>query len=1093
MVLRQKVLYVEWVGGRAISEQDKKSETPKPVRRKKRWFARWWAWCLWILLTLLLVILAGGLWAWTQRYTLLEDYAVDLLAESGIDADLDIVSVTRTQARVKDIRLRKDGQEFLRVADAQADYIWSDIRDIDLKRLKLDGANGRISLGEDWQPTDPWIQDLMPDESGTGGDSVNLFPENGLGLTDGTLILTSPLGEATLYIDAEVPTAKDFTAEITLAPSDLSYAGYEAKGAGFVTLEKDGADLRVIGQAQTATLSNSKLDVADAHLRLDGILNLDSFDYSGSVSLDGDSFSSNLFASGPARLGWDGSISPRGDMRASGTWTVAAENARSPRPARAAEVAETLSLFPALSNVPVTEYYAAQLQETVYDFLIGSDVAGQGKLNYGPDGFTVNPVGPFEVTSSGTANASRNALSLHPRANQEFYAFDRAAGQISARMDAVFEKPVGLSLSNIDLKAASENGLSLNGIQKFSTQLATRSDWSAKDFKGRPVRLGPLNASMRYKGAGNPRRLSVDTMLDYDGELPGGYVENLNLDGQLDVHLYQTRQVLDFTPRLGSVVTLKSLDTPTDWQGRDISFTLPATKNLFTRTADASTLKATLNTADFTLTKPATDTAKAQRLDIESAAMVLDGTLFPDAKQDWTVDFTDVDYASDTLPGPETTASAAEAVLTAKVNPGQPLQITLESPSITAETPLVRLDDIDIKLRGTPDTYTVDHTGGTVTVLGSEFAETARSAGLASFPANGTVNFADGVFSGSAGLTVAKAANAGLNVDYTYKGGTGTAEVDIPSILFTPKGLQPQTLIPAFRGKVARVEGEARAKLSLAFSDGKFTDTSGTVQLVDMSVGTAPGPIMGLNTTMRFASLFPLQTDGQQRLTMDSFNPGFPLENGTMTFTLVPEGVKVDAADWPIGNGAFALDPFTWLYAAEENRVTMHVKDIALSDFLNNFGNQKIEATGNVVGVFPIVVRGIDVSIEKGRVSVPNGGLIKYDPGPGVPEYSEEDAIKILRERRSGEYAALAQDALREFRYRELSAYLDGPINGDVEIGLVFDGSNKKVLNRQPFRFDITVKGELFNIARSFNSNAQVKSEILRQNGKLPNGTIIGQ
>ena len=1093
MVFGQKVLYAQWVGGRAISVQDENPGKPTHTRRRKRWFLRWWAWCLWVFLSLLVIVCSSGLWAWTQRYALMEDYVIDILADAGFEADLAIVSVTRTQARVKDIKVRKNGDILFQVEALRADYIWPDIRDGKVKRLELDGATGRINLDEDWQPADLWIQNLIPDGSQANPGSDSLFPENGIGLTDGTLMLTSPLGNATLYIDAQIPTAKDFTSEITLAPSDLSYAGYSAKGAGFVTLEKSGDDLRVIGQAQTATLSNSKLDVTDTHLRLDGTLNLDSFEYIGSASLDGESLSSDLFASGPVRLGWDGKITSRGDMRAEGTWSVAAKKARSPRPARAAEVAETLSLFPALSRVPVTENYASELRQTVNDFLIGSDLTGQGNLTYGPDGFTVNPVGPVKVTSPGKAKSARNELRLHPRPGQNFYVFDRTANRISAQMDAEFKKPVGLRLTNIDLKAASENGLALKGIQTFSTTFATQSNWRVTNTDGQAVRLGPLNASMRYDAANTPRRLTVNTVLDYDGKLPGGFVEALNLEGQLDVRLYEGRQVLDFTPRTGSVVTLKSLETPTDWRGENISFTLPPTKKLYTRIADGSKLAATLNMADFTLIKPASEKANAQRLDIESATMVLNGMLFPDATQDWTVDFTNVQYESETLPGPETTASAAQAKLTAKIAPDLPLQITLNSPSITAETPLVRLENIDIKLSGTPESYTVEHTGGTVTVLGSEFADSAKSAGLASFPANGTVSFADEAFSGTASLRVAKAANARVDVDYTYQGGAGTAEIDIPSILFTPKGLQPQTLIPAFRGKVARVEGEARAKLRLAFADGIFTDSSGTVQLVDMAVGTAPGPITGLDTTLRFASLFPLQTDGQQMLTMKSFNPGFPLENGTLAFNLVPEGVKVDSANWPIGTGAFALDPFTWVYAAEENRVTMRVKDIALSDFLNNFGNKKIEATGNVVGVFPIVVRGIDVLIEKGRVSVPDGGLIKYDPGPNVPVYSEEDAIKILRERRSGEYAALAQDALREFRYRELSASLDGPINGDVEIGLVFDGSNKKVLNRQPFRFDITVKGELFNIARSFNSNAQVKSEILRQNGKLPEGTVIGQ
>lgn len=1085
LVLGQKVLYAELVGGQAISVQDENTDRSQTARPNKRWFKRWWAWLLWALLTLMLVCVTVGLWAWTQRYALMEDYIVDTLAESGFDADLDIVSVNRTQAQVKNIRLRRGGQEFLRVQDLRAEYVWPDVRDGKLKRLQVDGATGQLKLGEDWQPTESWIQDLVSGSSGDGGSGK--FPEHGVHLTDGTLILSSPLGEATLYIDANAPTAAEFKSEITLAPSDLSYAGYSAKGAGFVTLEKTEAKLRVVGQTQTATLSNGKLDITDAHLQLDGRLNLDTLAYTGSVSLDGGSLSSDLFASGPARLAWDGEVSPRSDFRATGTWSVTANNARSPRPARASEVAETLSLFPVLSVVPVTEHYAPQMFSTVEDFILGSDVSGQGQLSLGPDGFTINPIGPFNVSSS------KNQLMLRARFGQDFYVFDQSTNLISAHMDAVFDNPAGLTLTDIQLQAESNNGLQLDGIQKFATTLATQSNWRAKDNDGRPVRLGPLEATMKYNALDAPRRLSINTALDYDGELPGGYVEGLNLDGRLDVRLYEGRQVLGFTPRRGSVVTLKSLDTPTNWQGENISFTLPMTTNLFTRTSKSSVLSAKLNAARFTLTHPATDTAEPQQLDIDAAVMKLSGTIFPNAAQDWTVDFTEAKYSSETLPGPGTTGSAAEASLTARLLPDQSPQITLKSPSVTAETPLVGLANIGVGLHGTPSAYSVDHTGGTITIIGSEFAETAKKAGLTSFPANGTVEFADGVYSGQANLRVAKANDADVNVEYTYQNGMGTAEIDVPSILFAPKGLQPQTLIPAFRGKVARVEGEAQAKLNIAFSDGTITDSSGTVQLVNMSLGTAPGPITGLNTTMRFASLLPLQTDGPQNLTMKSFNPGLPLENGVVTFNFVPEGVKVDAADWPIGNGAFALDPFTWVYAAEENRVTMRVKDVALGDFLNDVGNKKIEATGNVVGVFPIVVRGIDVLIENGHVSVPDGGLIKYDPGPGVQAYTEEEAIKVLRERRTNEYAALAQDALREFRYRELSASLDGPINGDVEIGLVFDGSNKKVLNQQPFRFDITVKGELFNIARSFNSNAQVKSEILRNNGKLPEGTVIGK
>ena len=1070
--------------------QDEKSAKVQVQPTAKRWYKRWWAWCLWVLLALLLILFAVGLWAWNERYTLLEGFAVDILAESGFDADLDIVSITRTRAVVRNIRLRRDGTEVLHLEGLSADYVWPDVRDGQLLRLDVAGVKATLNVGEDWKPTDEWLIELLASAQSSSSDSNEVkagFPENGIGLSDGSLVLNSPLGQATLYLDVDMPNEEDFTSEITLAPSDLSYGGFAAKGAGVASVIKTGSALRLIGQTQSQTLSNTQLVVKSADLQFDGTLDLDTKAYLGSVSLDGDSLSGELIASGPARLAWDGQVIYSDDLNANGTWSISAENARSPRPARAMEVAETLSLFPTLSVVPVTEHYAPELRDMVQNFIVGADVAGQGRLEYGVDGFTINPVGKVSIKSPD------NHLLLSPRSGRNFYAFDKVANIISAQMDAQFDHPVSMTLKNINLEANSSNGVRLDGIRDFSADLKTQEDWEVTGEDGAPVRLGPLLTSLTYAAQENPRRLSINTDLDYDGDLPGGRVTGLNLEGRLDVRLYDGRQVLDFTPRSESRITLAALETPTAWVGENISFNLPPTKSLFTRTASKTTLAATLETADFTLIQPAIRDTAAQRLELQSAGLELEGFLHPDQTQDWTVAFTDVDYASETLPGPGTTGAAQLANLTAHLAPGSSPQITLRSPAMTGETPLARLSNFEIELSGTPDKYKITHKGGTVDVIGSEFATAAEAAGVGSFPADGSVEFVGGRFVGTAHLVVAKADDADMTVAYEYANGAGSAEIDIPSIIFAPQGLQPQTLVPAFRGKVARVEGEARAKMNIGFANGELTRSSGIVQLVEMDVGTAPGPISGLNTTMRFKSLWPLETDGQQTLTMDSFNPGLALEDGTVVFHFVPEGVKVASADWPFGKGSFSLDPFTWVYAAEENRVTMRVIDVGLGDFLNDLGNKKVQATGRVVGEFPIVIRGIEVLIEDGKIAVPDGGIIEYDPGPGAVEYSEEEAIAVLREQRSGEYAALAQDALRKFRYRELSASLDGPLEGDVEIGLIFDGSNEKVLNQQPFKFDISVRGELFNIARSFNSNAQVKSEILRQNGQLPEGTIIGE
>ena len=60
--------------------------------------------------------------------------------------------------------------------------------------------------------------------------------------------------------------------------------------------------------------------------------------------------------------------------------------------------------------------------------------------------------------------------------------------------------------------------------------------------------------------------------------------------------------------------------------------------------------------------------------------------------------------------------------------------------------------------------------------------------------------------------------------------------------------------------------------------------------------------------------------------------------DGKVDYELVPEGVKIYTATWPMGAGSFALDPFTWKYGAPENRVVMRLNEIPIEEFLNSFG-----------------------------------------------------------------------------------------------------------------------------------------------------------
>ena len=239
--------------------------------------------------------------------------------------------------------------------------------------------------------------------------------------------------------------------------------------------------------------------------------------------------------------------------------------------------------------------------------------------------------------------------------------------------------------------------------------------------------------------------------------------------------------------------------------------------------------------------------------------------------------------------------------------------------------------------------------------------------------------------------------------------------------------------------------------------------------LKDMNFGTLPGPISGMNAELSFSSFFPLQTNGVQLLTVKSFDPGFPLENGTVEFEIVPDGINLHSANWPIGDGQLSLDPTIWRYNAPQNRVVLRADNISLGEFFKNIGGGRLYATGNVNGVLPVVIEGVKVNVKNGSLAVRDGGVIQYS-SPQTNQAGEDNQI-----------AGYAFDALKNFEYQELEAALNGPLDGPMRLNMLFSGSNPEVLAGSEFKFNVGVEGELMNIMRSFKIGQDISAKILEQ------------
>ena len=1063
-----------------LSETSPTKTIKPPVKR--RW--GFWRVLRWVLGTLLFIVLIAVVYVWTHRYALIENTAHDILAEQGIESEFRIRSISKTRAVIGDVRLSSEGAPFLEVDEIIADYAWRDALEGRMQKLTFKKPKAWVTVDEKGEIIDGW---LPPSSSTDGGGSA--LPEQGIFVEGGTLFLGTPYGKVEADVSAYVTSREKFEADLIIKPTALDYHGIKAAGQGTAKVKYD----KTAGLVQTdIKLKPTTIIYKDMESRGSGTLsvNLGAGDQNISVDLavlefnhpkvqakaltirgnfvpsstdnpikiEGpldftfDEIVTQEARTGKGTLRWDGVVTRNRDIpdssTARGEWKMNAKGARLSNPVRRRALAESLTLNNALSKAPVAADFADGLTETAEHIFAGSEMTGSGKLYYSYDNIAIVLSGPL------TLKAPKASIRATSSGASSFYKFDRVAETLDVKLNAVLAGASPAHLKGVELNASSNTGYSLEGVNRFRADVNTPQTWTASSPQNRPVRLAPFTANVDYDARGSNRKLSMTGGIDYDGDIPAGYVTGLNTSGRLDVVLLPNGLETVFKPTGDHPITMTKFETPVGWRGENLAFNLVSEAPFYARRGDLGTLNAEMAGASGTLI----DDAETKHLEMEFQTLKASGTL-KDGHQNWNMSAGGIHITSEDLPGPGTDVRAETADMTVKILPGGSPQFSLRSPSADVKSRLVNAGHLAVKVSGTPDDFKLDYKDGLI-----KFTADA----LPALPMSGDVTFANGEWTGEAETFLPKADDAPIDVVYRFKDGFGEADVTIERINFVPGKFQPQALLPALAGKVSRVEGGASADIKISFGEGQELKSSGKVRIYDMNAATLPGPFEGVNTEIEFTSLFPVQTQGRQTLTMRKFDPGLPLENGTIEYELLPNAVKIHSASWPMGSGAIAIDPVIWDFGAEENRVVLRVENVSLGDFLAKFGGGDIKATGEVVGVLPVVIRGVDVNVENGVVGVPNGGVIQF-------ESRHTDAAGTVNKT-----ADMAFEALKNFKYNSLEIKMDGPLDGDITVLMDFLGSNPDVFYGTKFHFKVNIQGELVNIARSFKQSQDMLGENIK-------------
>jgi translocation and assembly module TamB len=317
-----------------------------------------------------------------------------------------------------------------------------------------------------------------------------------------------------------------------------------------------------------------------------------------------------------------------------------------------------------------------------------------------------------------------------------------------------------------------------------------------------------------------------------------------------------------------------------------------------------------------------------------------------------------------------------------------------------------------------------------------------------------------------------------VTIEHRLSSGIGEAILDVPGIRFG-EGLQPEELTRLTEGVIALVNGTVSGRGRIAWQGTKVT-SSGDFSTDNLNLAAAFGPVSGIKGTIHFNDLLGFTTAPGQTLEIASINPGILVENGVLTYELLPnQMVRIQAGRWPFMGGELILrETVLNLGKPSPKRLTFEVVGLDAHILVSTFGFKELDATGIFDGVLPMIF-----DEEGGRIV---GGRLDSREGGGVLAYNG-----VVSKANLGMFGGLAFDALRNLRYKSMIVRLDGNLAGEFATRLTIDqvalGETKtarflKAINRIPFKFNVTITGPfraLIATAKSYRDPRSVVNEAL--------------
>jgi hypothetical protein len=264
-----------------------------------------------------------------------------------------------------------------------------------------------------------------------------------------------------------------------------------------------------------------------------------------------------------------------------------------------------------------------------------------------------------------------------------------------------------------------------------------------------------------------------------------------------------------------------------------------------------------------------------------------------------------------------------------------------------------------------------------------------------------------------------------VTIEHQLSSGAGHADLNVPGLAFGPN-FQPDEITRLTEGVIALVNGTVSGHGRIDWTATGHVTSTGDFSTANLDLAAPFGPVTGMSGTIHFNDLLGLTTPPGQTLAVKSINPGILVENGVITYQLLPNQlVKIERGEWPFMGGRLILHETVLNFAhPTAKRLTFEVVGFDAKQFVDSLGFAGLEISGTFDGVLPMIFDENGGRIVGGRLdSRPAGGEFKYT---GTKP-------------KAGMMAGAVFELLRDLKYRSMIVRLDGDLAGEFATRITID------------------------------------------------------